>query len=154
MSKRRLSDLIEIARGPSLAEIFADLMDSMWDLPLSAFDLAEFLRLVGYDDIQRQDLTDDDMCVLIPVLRTFLDKTTEQLLEILDGLKTREWPPQQNTAVWLPCASESFRGAFQGIAYDRTLPGTHDPPAWIIGNAKDAGCLLAFRPCQSAFRRG
>lgn len=84
---------MQIVQGPSLREVFRDLMDSMHDLPLPPYELAEFLRLVGHEEIQGAEVPDDDLPILIAQLRQFLSKSTGELQEILRSLQAQEWPP-------------------------------------------------------------
>ena len=65
----------------------------MLELPLLPYDLAEFLRLTGYDDICKGKVSDDDLPFLVAQLQRFLSKSADELLEILRSLQAHEWPP-------------------------------------------------------------
>lgn len=127
MSKRRLSDLVEIVQGPSLRDVFQGLMRSMRDLPLAPYDLAEFLRLVGYDEICEADVSDDDLPFLIVQLRRFLSKSTEELLEIVSSLQAHEWTPVLASPLGPVLeASEPHKEPNAIPAF--LVPSCHDPP--------------------------
>jgi hypothetical protein len=128
MSKQRLSDLLEIVQGPSLRKLFEDLMCSMPALPLAPHDLAQFLRLVGYDEICDADVADDDLPFLIAQLQRFQSKSTIELLEILRSLQAQEWLPVRLSPLGPVLEARDSRKEPSPFPYYR-VPSFHDPPA-------------------------
>ena len=91
ISKWRTAGLLNIVQGLSLREQFQDLMRLMRELPLAPNDLAEFLRLVGYDELCKAEVVDAMLPDFIAHLQGIVSKSTDELLEILRSLQTREW---------------------------------------------------------------
>ena len=126
ISKRQLADLVEIVRSPSLREVFEDQMRSMLDLPLAPYHLAQLLRLIGYHEIRKMALADEDFPILIDRLQQLLGKSGDELLEILRSLKVGEEPlaPIQRLRVlnaYAPCREPRTAPASR-------VPSFHDPP--------------------------
>lgn len=127
MSKRRLSDLAEIVQGPSLRNILQGLMRSMRELPLTTYDLAEFLRLVWYDEICEENVADENLPFLIAQLQRFLSMSTDELLEILCTLRAQEWKPVPASSLGPVLeASEPHKEPRPSPAF--LVPSFHDPP--------------------------
>ena len=126
LSKRQLADLVEIVRSPSLREVFEDQMRSMLDLPLAPYHLAQLLRLIGYHEIRKMPLADEDFPIIIDRLQQLLGKSGDELLEILRSLQVGEEPPAPVLCLRVSTACDPFRVPGTAPAY--LVPSFHDPP--------------------------
>lgn len=134
ISKWRTAGLLKIVREPTPRELFADLMRSMQSLPLTPFDLAEFLKLVGYHEICDKEPSDDDLPFIIAQLQRFLSKSAEELLEILSWLQAREWPSLKLSHLG-PVLKASEPPNVPSVPPIFRIPSCHGPPAqfdWFI----------------------
>ena len=125
--KWRLADLAKIVQAVPLREQFQDLMRSMRELPLAPYDLEEFLRLVGYDELCKEDVSEDMLPDFIAHLKRFLAKSAEDLLEILRSLQAREWPPVITSSLGPVLAAKDAHNEPSGFPAFRVL-SFHDPP--------------------------
>lgn len=94
LSKRRLADLVGIIQVPSLREVFEGLKRAMHELPLTPYDLADFLRLVGFDELCKVEVAEVMLPVFIAQLQGYLSKSEDELLEGLRWLRAQEWVPK------------------------------------------------------------
>ncbi len=99
----------------------------MRELPLASHDLAEFLRLVGYDELCKEEVADAMLPDFIAHLQRFVSKSTDQLLEILDSLKAREWPPIPPLPLRPVLTARDFLNKPRCSPVFR-VPSFHDPP--------------------------
>lgn len=127
ISKWRTAGLLDLVRGPSLREQFQDLMRSMRELPLAPCDLAEFLRLVGYDELCKEEVADSMLLDSIAHLQGLLSKSTVELLEVLRSLQAREWPAATSSPLWPVPAARNAHNEPSGSPVFRVL-SFHDPP--------------------------
>lgn len=146
ISKWRFDGFLKIVQGPPLREVFQDLMRSMRNLPLAPYDLAEFLRLAGYDEICEKEVPDADLPILVAMLQRFLSKSTDELLEILESLRAREWPPVRLSLLG-PVLETSDSHHEPSVAPAFPVPSFHDPPGRErLGSFVDHGSVLIELP--------
>ena len=127
ISKWRTAGLLNIVQGPSLREQFQDLLRLMCELPLTPHDLAEFLRLVGYDQLCKAEVADSMLSDFIAHLQGLLSKSTVELLEVLRALQAREWPADTSSPLWPVPAARNAHNEPSGFPVFRVL-SFHDPP--------------------------
>ena len=130
ISGRRLADLVGIVQVEPLRVLFRDLMRSMRDLPLTPFDLADFLRLVEYHEIREDEVSDESLPVMIALLERFLSQSTNELLETLSILRAQEWSPASKPPLWPALERTDSLGPALGAPAFR-VPSFHDPPDLI-----------------------
>ena len=126
-SARRLDDLTKIVRGPCLRETYQGLMRSMRELPLAPFELAEFLRLVGFDQLCKVEVADAMLPDFIAHLQGILSKSTVELLEILCSHQAREWTSIPSSPLGPVLAASDAHNEPSGSPLFR-VPSFHDPP--------------------------
>jgi hypothetical protein len=129
LTKQRVADLLKIVQPPPLREVFHDLMESMRNLPLPRHDLADFLRLVGYDDICGKVVSDEDLPFIVAQLERFLSKSTDELLEILSMLQAREWHPVARLPLGQVLETVEPHSKSSACPVFR-VPSFHDPPGF------------------------
>jgi hypothetical protein len=126
-SDRQLADLMKVVQEPSLRERFNDLMRGMRYLPLDSYDLAEFLRLVKYNEVCEKGVSDERLPTVIARMELFLSRSTEELLEIL------HWFQAQESRLFAfsplgPALEESDTDHEPSVAPASRVPSFHDPP--------------------------
>lgn len=129
---RRLAELVALVHEPSLNEIFAMLLASMLDLPLSPYELARFLKLIEFDRLSSTQLSDEELLDYVPLLQGFLMKSRDELLELMRILRCRPWAENPNVhpdPVRRPLKAVQVVSGGSGAS--SRLPSFHDPPAAI-----------------------